>query len=414
MPFGPWPGEAEGAGFLVDIWAAGAADNVLNDNRFLMPSGELLFMGSDLSGAYPGYAYLENTLPGPVGDSRVASNFHQRYYSVGVGVGGFTVDAKIEHDPLWDGTFSGLGGLQITDYWGARQHDNPGNSAVDLVFAQHRMAEVHGFFDGPIAYPTPGFNSGASEHLWVDLYNDFTGGLFNHPAMDLNGYGQPVFNVISKATGVITAGLVLSWWNGPAPVAGDGPGIFFTNGTADPPLGIIANRLLTTATNGPTQLAFYTSSTGGTLGGPIATMDWTNGIIFNAPISSPGTPIVAAEISAPVDLTTPSTGTIIAPAVSGKTFLPVRLQVYVTVAVGALSTPATVQVKQGASTLLAPTTALTNSTAFSFGQGSLTQGAPTQATMLASTATTVDVTIGATGTGGFAYQAQFILTGYYV
>lgn len=396
---------------LVKVYANGLGDPQTNEVMH-MPHADLRFLGQNPG--YPGFAYLEDH-PSEA-DSRFGAEYYGRYYPTAQGVGGFAVRQVSGFDPNFNGTFGGLGGVQIVDIYGFRRVNDPTGPGMDIAIGQQRWAAVGGFFDGPIAYPTPGFNSGNSEHLWIDLWNDFSGGFFTHPALDLNGYGQPTFNVISKAQGVLTAGLNIAWWNGPSPLALDGPGIFFSNGNADPPLGIIANRLLNAGgANGPTQLAFYTSSAPGTLGTPIATFDWTSGIVFNAPISFAGSvPVVQAEISADVDLAATSSGTVIAPAVPGKIFVPVRVQLLQTVTAGAMSTPATIQIMQGASTLLAPTSTLTNATAFGFGANGITQSAPTQATLQLSTATTVDVTVAATGTGGFAYRTKVILTGYYV
>lgn len=305
-----------GAKYLNDVYANGLVDPQLHEVMH-MPHADLRFLGQNPG--YPGFVYLESN-PNNEADSRFGAEYYGRYYPTAQGVGGFAVREVAGFDPLWGGAFTGLGGLQIVDIYGFRRVNDPSNPGIDLAIGQQRWAEVHGFFDGPIAYPTPGFNSGASEHLWIDLWNDFTGGFFNHPALDLNGYGQPTFNVISKAQGVITAALNLSWWNGPSPFALDGPGIFFTNGTADPPLGIIANRLLDAAgTNGPTQLAFYTSASAGTLNGPIATMDWRNGIQFNAPFFGH---FAGLQISTVIDFTVAGDTTII-PAKPGFSFVPI-------------------------------------------------------------------------------------------
>ncbi len=376
-----------------------------------MPHADLRFLGQNPG--YPGFVYLEDH-PGEA-DSRFGVEYYGRYYPVAQGVGGFAVREVAGFDPNWNGNFGGLGGVQIVDIIGFRQTNDPSNPGIGVAMGQQRWAQVQGFFDGPQAYPTPGFNSGSREDFWVDLWNNFTGGFFTHPAFQLNGYGQGTFNTISNTQGVITAAMNLSWWWGATPLAGDGIGIFFTNGTQDPPTGLIANVLTTTDVRGPCRLEFFTASAANTLGTPIATMDWANGIQFNAPVSvAGGVPIVQAEISAEIDLTATSTATVIAPAVSAKTFLPVRVQVLQTVGAGAMSTPASIQINQGTAVYLASTSVLTNATAFGFGVGGLTQGAPTQATSQPSTATTVDCTVAATGTGGFAYKAKVILTGYYV
>jgi hypothetical protein len=282
-PFGPWPGES-GGGFLAPIYAAGLADNPDVDNLFGMPSGNLRFPGSIGSLQFPNAAYFESaTTPG---DARVPAWYTRRYYNTAARIGDVLGDGFVGYDPLWDGTFASLQNLEITSELIGFTSDSgqtsfPGGFSYATLARQDYLSNS-GFFDGPQAYPTPGFNSGSREDLNLSLWNGFTGGLFTHPSHSFNGWGQHTTNTISTTTGVITAALNLSWWSGVSPVAGDGLGIFFTLGTDDPPKGLISNTVLTSDVHGLYRLGFYTASATNTLGSPIATMDWTNGAQFNS------------------------------------------------------------------------------------------------------------------------------------
>ena len=269
-------------GTLEDIWAFGASDDPTNDNVFEMPSGNLRFPGNSQPEGLPGSAYFEKTT-GASGDPRIGTDYQQRYYPTSQGIGGFVTDEWISVDPLWNGSFDTLGALTITGpLIGATPNTGETDANLSLQIARVDWQETSGFFNGPQAYPTPGFNVGHREDMKLYLFNGFTEGIFSHESHDFNGWGQHTCNTISTAQGVITAALNLSWWWGATPLAGDGLGIFFTLGTDDPPKGLISNTVLTTDIHGKYQLGFYTASNTNTLGSPIVTMDWTNGIVFHA------------------------------------------------------------------------------------------------------------------------------------
>lgn len=126
---------------------------------------------------------------------------------------------------------------------------------------------------------------------------------------------------------------------------------------------------------------------------------------------------VGPFVSATIDLTATPTGVVIAPAVTGKSWITHRIGVFQTVATGALSTAATIRIGNNATptNVFAAANTLTNSTAFNLGVGNLTLSASVgQAVMVQSAATVCDVTIAATGTGGFAYSVEVILFGGYI
>lgn len=131
----------------------------------------------------------------------------------------------------------------------------------------------------------------------------------------------------------------------------------------------------------------------------------------SSPVQNPY-PVVALE-SPVIDLTTVAAGFVMAPAIANRRFIPFRFEVLQVVAAGTLSTAATVQMKYGANTLLAATNGLTNGTAFAFGVGGLLASVGTEVTSAQNTACTIDVTVAATGTGGFAYGIKILYFGYY-
>ena len=124
-------------------------------------------------------------------------------------------------------------------------------------------------------------------------------------------------------------------------------------------------------------------------------------------------PIPMAFESAEVDLTVPSTGTVIVPAVPGKQFVlcnRVSIQFRTTASAGSISTAPTTRTLNGANTWLKRRASFPLTTQFG-GQGAASGTAPTAS--LVNTAVTVDVTVGATGTGGFAWSGKFIALEYY-
>jgi hypothetical protein len=129
-----------------------------------------------------------------------------------------------------------------------------------------------------------------------------------------------------------------------------------------------------------------------------------------------GVNALAVAISAEIDLAATSSGTIVAPAVLGKVWFPERIGIVNTVATGAFSTAATIRIGNNSppTNLFAAGTGLSNSTAFAVGVGGCTTSAVLQSTQLQNAANVVDVTIAATGTGGFSWKAKILLFGYYV
>lgn len=131
-----------------------------------------------------------------------------------------------------------------------------------------------------------------------------------------------------------------------------------------------------------------------------------NGLMSAAQASSlantSGGLIVAAYESPVIDLTQTSTGNVIVPAVAGKQFIlcnRTSIQFRTISSAGSVSTGPTTRVLNGASTWIA---AATSPITTSFGGiGAATASPP--ATPTVNTAVTVDVTVGATGTGGFAW-----------
>lgn len=416
MPFGPWPGSPTGAKFLVDIYNNGLVDPQ-TDNLFAMPSGNLRFLGNSGSGGVPGVAFYESATT--LGDQRFATWYTRRYMRVGIGVGQTIGDALVGYDPLWDGiSFGPLNGIKLTtSLAGFTNVDDQTSASMAVTLGEASFQAASGFFDGPVCFPTPGFNSGSVEVFVLDLWNGADTAI--ESAFSFNGWGQIISRPIALANGV-TAGLDMRpAWAHTTTAAGDGIGIMWRRGDDDPPCAMVNDYMLTSSAFGDYGLAFYARS-GGTLS-KIASFDWTNGIQLNAPLSTLGTQL-AQVFKATIDLTSTGTVTQVVPAVVGKQFVPTFLSYvgFVNSAVaGAVTTAPNITVGDNATfdNFITATqgTGQPTTTLFGDGVGGMTRVlGGTNIDGTPGNAVSVKVQNGATGTGGFVWQVTIIITGFYV
>jgi hypothetical protein len=291
-------------GTLVEIWSYGEAHGGnLATNYFSMPSGNLRFNGDVASGALPGTGFFESaTTPG---DPRTGTDYHRRYYPVSQGIGGFVADQYVGWDPLWNGNFNDLGGVDIqSELIGFSQGtglQNQPNMAI-TIGAQHYQA-VGGFFDGPITWPIPGSNPGQRADLSIALWNDTVSAVQRR--FNANGYGQLYTGPLGTAAGIFAAWDIQADISRQPAAAGNGIGIFVRDGTGDPPKGILDMYLQDGDRTHGWGWEFWASDSNTHLE-RICSMDWQNGVQFFAPITT--APNAAAEYnSALLDLTVAQT-----------------------------------------------------------------------------------------------------------
>lgn len=268
---------------LAAIYTAGLADS-LDDNFFPMPSGNLRFWGSTASGGYPGWAYLESA--STPGDNRVGAEFVRRYYQTSLGIGGFIAREIEGYDPAWNGTFSGMGGVDITsDQVSFGSNDNQISAdGGRMRIGSITWKEISGFFDGPLNYPTPGFNSGAREDFTLNLWNG------NSSSMALrfgfNGWGQIMTQPQPNAHGLTSAfDTSIDPTYLPASGVGDGVAWHVRYGgnmysVADPPKASLgAYKVDGDPTHGWGWTINGTSASN--TYGAVASFDFENGAVFN-------------------------------------------------------------------------------------------------------------------------------------
>lgn len=298
-----------GAKYLSTIYLAGLADDPATDNLFPMASGNMRWWGDTAAGSFPNAAFFENDgVTG--GDSRVAAWYTQRYYQTSQGIGGIHQDALVGHDPAWDGTLGALNLLSLTDQqWGFSRGtgQNGFPSGPDyLDIGNAGLQVVSGFFDGPDTFPIPGSNAGARPSWQLRLTNSVDGA----PGLraEVDGWGTSYQYPRPGSNGIMAAlDSRGGFGTGYTPAAGDGIGWFIRNSTQDPPKAIAAAVTLDGNVNtGPWGWQWWVYD-GGALG-KIMSADWTNGIVFNAPVSSPagGTGVLSSYTTGLLDFTTPA------------------------------------------------------------------------------------------------------------
>ncbi len=393
---------------LAAIYTAGLVDPA-NDNLFPMATGNLRFWGSTLSEQFPNAAFFESSAT--PGDGRVAAWYTRRYYRVATSVGGFDGDAFVGFDPLWSGSFIDLNDFTITSERAAFTSD-VSESGQPTLFQLGRQdyTTQGGFFDGPLTYPTPGFNSGVRVRYDTYLRNGIDG--FQR-RRTLTGFGQEIGYPLSTAAG-ITAQLYTAadFSNAPA-TDGNGVGWFIGYGVSDPlpdpPRAIFeAHCLSGAAPGGAWGLGFWVASAAGNNLGQIATMDWTNGIVFKAPVTySDGSRPMRAWVSAIIDLTTTGTYNVIGP--TPMRFLNIQCRLEVKTSTSSTVSP-TLQggTDAGASNLFASQSVAGLVGAAVESTFSLLPINPLPAVDLTANGFSLKVTAGATAT---ALTARLILTG---
>jgi hypothetical protein len=178
----------------------------------------------------------------------------------------------------------------------------------------------------------------------------------------------------------------------------------------------------TLTASGPVTLPGVTSS------GPVAADDGlavtggatTDSLAVSGAATVGGNPVATIPAlnlqvfeSATVDLTAVQSGIVIVPALPGKQFIlcnRTSLQFRTVASSGAVTAGPTSETFNGASVWI-PSATFPLTTAFGgVGPGTVTD----PATPLVDTAVTINITVGATGTGGFAWTGKFIAVGYYV
>jgi len=387
---------------LAQVYLAGAGD-VQADDVFAMPSGNLRFVGDEGPGGVPGVALYESATT--TGDSRIASWYTRRYMKTGIGVGQTVADALAGFDPTWDGTFGRLDGIKLTvARAGFTASDDQTTAAPTLVVGDASFQSFSGFFVGPVCFPTPGLNGGQVEAFVLDLWEGAD--LNTRGAFSFSGWGQMLARPLPLANGVTAALDFRPNWAKLTTAANDGIGIMWRAGDDDPPVAMVDAHMLTSATNGDYGLGFWARSSG-TLS-KIATFDWTNGIVFNAPVGTfSGGRGVQTFQSPLLDLTQVSSSTLVL-QIAGFRFVPQNFGFICSTASGVTGNP-TVQADVGATNLL-PSQAFTAASTVVPNQRtlSLTLATPLMAPDMGSAGLVFQVTAGATAT---ALTGRFFVTG---
>lgn len=282
---------------LATLWTYGhTVPGDLVANYFPMPSGNLRFIGATTG--LSGSGFYENAPPAPIGDSRVGSDYHRRYYPTHQRIGGFVVDEFVGFDPTWGGNFSELQDFVLVSTMtgfsqGAGLQNGP---QLDLLIGQLGWHSVVGFFDGPQCYPIPGFNSGQREDLEVGLYNPING---VQRRTIMNGYGQIIFAPQPNSAG-ITASMVTQidpqvW---PSSPGNNGMAWMVRINDRDPPVGMIDMISTTDQTsvfNGWGWELWGTNGAG--TFGRLISIDFLNGIRLYTGQTAPGAQAVTINNS---------------------------------------------------------------------------------------------------------------------
>lgn len=328
---------------LAEVYAAGAGD-VQADDVFAMPSGNLRFLGDAGANGVPGTAWYESATTS--GDSRLAAWYTRRYLRTGTGVGQTIGDALVGFDPAWDGTFGRLDGIKLTAARaGYTAVDDQTSAGAGTVLGDASFQSVSGFFDGPVCFPTPGLNAGSVELFVLDLYQGSDNAL--RTAIAFSGWGQISSVPLPLQHGITAAFDIRADWSKMTPEADDGIGIMFRRSTDDPPCAMLDAHMLAANAAGDYGLGFWARSAG-TLS-EIATFDWTNGIVFNALVTSTDPQYSVYEYQASgIDMLTPGFyGFTIPSAPAGKTFVPLILRIYVDTQTGAATGGGMIAFSQG-------------------------------------------------------------------
>jgi hypothetical protein len=393
-------------GTLDEIWAFGSSDVPLGDNLFGFDTGNYRFVGSAISGQVPAVAFFESaTTPG---DQRVGTDIARRYFRVGTHVGSFATDEYIGFDPLWDGTFGPLDGLEVIAQRigfsdGTGLQNTPG---LGLVLGETRWRSNAGFFNGPDAWPLVGFNSGNREDFDLWLYNHAD--LAANVRHSLNGWGQYIQLPEVLEHGITAAFDSQVTWR-MTPQADDGLGWFVRDGTQDPPLAILNAYLVS---NGSVDLGWgwkmWGRDAAGSIGAqPMFSIDWKNGATFNVPVGFFAGATAQQLFQSPtLDMTAVQSVTLIPPV--GYRLLLQNVG-FVCLTANACTVSPTVQMDAGATNLVPSqcpaffTTITPNTRNIGF-----TLASPSPCPDISSSAVVFQVTTGATAT---ALTGRFFLTG---
>jgi hypothetical protein len=417
--FGPRPSSGGGGGgakYLATIYAAGLADNPTTDNLFGMASGNMRWWGDTGSALFPNAAFFESS--SSPGDSRVPAWYTQRYYHTASGIGSVVSDGLAGYDPTWDGTFGSLNDLAlVTQRVGfsklATQSGFPGPSDY-LEVGSEQFFNLAGLFRGADVWPIPGNNNPGARPSWqLRLYNNVDAASGLRAEIDgwgtYYGYPQPTANGITAVMdsyGEFTSVVPTA--------AGDGLGWFVRNGNTNPPRAIADAYMVTSSAAG--QWGWEWWGYDGSNLSRLASMDWTNGIVFNTAVSFGGggtTPV--AYVTGTIDFTTTGFYAFNTPAVAGKKLVILTgRMVYLTRNATVTTGPSMSLAVNGSD--IGVVTALP---AASFNN----LAAPGVINYLATTSPLVDtsahplqvnVTVGAVGTGLTSFTGYAVVTGIYV
>ncbi len=404
-----------GAKTLAELYTNGLADPPL-DNLFPMPSGNLRFPGENGSERFPNAAYFESSTTG--GDGRVAAWYTRRYYRVASSVGGFEGDDFVGFDPAWSGNFGDLNDFTIVpERTGFTSDPSETGNLAFMELGSQRLEVQGGFFDGPLTYPTPGFNSGVRARRDTYLRNGLDG---LQRRKTITGWGQTIGYPLSTAAGITAQMYTAADFSNAPATDGNGIGWFIGYGVGDPlpdpPRAIYeAHCLSGAAPSGAWGLGFWAASAPGTIN-QIATLDWTNGLVLQVPITSVGGGTVAATYTTPlIDFTIPNQFVSLnTPLRAGKRFVCQLFRLVLITRDATLTTSPTLNVAQNGVDLATPS--FTPGTLNSVPAPSETNAGPTtvQAPDMTSFPMQVHITTAAAGAGLTSCTGYYLITGIYI